>query len=110
MIIRPRSYMEVQLRTKKMDDIAEIGPANHLGYEKRRGMNEQRDAVPKGECIYFDEAYERGMKLFNLDLKELDVNMFAVMNNSLINDGCGLCRAPHSAIAMNIVQISERFD
>lgn len=31
-----RSYMEVQLRTKKMDDIAEIGPANHLGYEKRQ--------------------------------------------------------------------------
>lgn len=88
-----RSYMEVQLRTKKMDDIAEIGPANHLGYEKRQEHERaRRDAVPKGECIYFDEAYERGMKLFNLDLKELDVNMFAAMNNSLINDGCGLYR------------------
>ncbi len=32
------------------------------------------------------------MKLFNLDLKDLDVNMFAAMNNSLINDGCGLYR------------------
>lgn len=30
-----RSYMEVQIRTKTMDDIAEIGPANHRGYEKR---------------------------------------------------------------------------
>ena len=88
-----RSYMEVQLRTKKMDDIAEIGPANHLGYEKRQEHERaRRDAVPKGECIYFDEAYERGMKLFNLDLKELDVNMLAAMNNSLINDGCGLYR------------------
>ena len=88
-----RSYMEVQLRTKKMDDIAEIGPANHLGYEKRQEHERaRRDAVPKGECIYFDEAYERGMKLFNLDLKDLDVNMFAAMNNSLINDGCGLYR------------------
>lgn len=88
-----RSYMEVQLRTKKMDDIAEIGPANHLGYEKRQEHERaRRDAVPKGECIYFDEAYERGMKLFNLDLKTLDVNMFAAMNNSLINDGCGLYR------------------
>ena len=88
-----RSYMEVQLRTKKMDDIAEIGPANHLVYEKRQEHERaRRDAVPKGECIYFDEAYERGMKLFNLDLKELDVNMFAAMNNSLINDGCGLYR------------------
>ena len=84
-----RSYMEVQLRTKKMDDIAEIGPANHLGYEKRQEHERaRRDAVPKGECIYFDEAYERGMKLFNLDLKDLDVNMFAAMNN----DGCGLYR------------------
>ena len=88
-----RSYMEVQLRTKRMDDIAEIGPANHLGYEKRQEHERaRRDAVPKGECIYFDEAYERGMKLFNLDLKDLDVNMFAAMNNSLINDGCGLYR------------------
>ena len=88
-----RSYMEVQLRTKKMDDIAEIGPANHLGYEKRQEHERaRRDAVPKGECIYFDEAYERGMKLFNLDLKDLDVNMFTAMNNSLINDGCGLYR------------------
>ena len=88
-----RSYMEVQLRTKKMDDIAEIGPANHLGYEKRQEHERaRRDAVPKGECIYVDEAYERGMKLFNLDLKDLDVNMFAAMNNSLINDGCGLYR------------------
>lgn len=88
-----RSYMEVQLRTKKMDDIAEIGPANHLGYEKRQEHERaRRDAVPKGKCIYFDEAYERGMKLFNLDLKDLDVNMFAAMNNSLINDGCGLYR------------------
>lgn len=88
-----RSYMEVQLRTKKMDDIAEIGPANHLGYEKRQEHERaRRDAVPKGECIYFDEAYERGMKLFNLVLKDLDVNMFAAMNNSLINDGCGLYR------------------
>ena len=88
-----RSYMEVQLRTKKMDYIAEIGPANHLGYEKRQEHERaRRDAVPKGECIYFDEAYERGMKLFNLDLKDLDVNMFAAMNNSQINDGCGLYR------------------
>ena len=36
----------------------------------------------------FDEAYERGMKLLNLDLAELDVNMFSAVNNSLINDGC----------------------
>ena len=31
-----RSYMEVQLRTKAMDDVAEISPANHLGYEKHK--------------------------------------------------------------------------
>ena len=28
------------------------------------------------------------MKLLNLDLAELDVNMFSAVNNSLINDGC----------------------
>lgn len=88
-----RSYMEVQLRTKAMDDNAEIGPANHLGYEKRQ-QNERvrRDTIPEGECIYFDEAYERGMKLLRLDLSKLDVSMFSAVNNSLINDGCGLYR------------------
>ena len=85
--------MEVQLRTKAMDDIAEIGSANHLGYEKRQ-QNERarRDAVPEGECVYFDEAYERGMRLLQLNLSELDVNMFSAVNNSLVNDGCGLYR------------------
>ena len=88
-----RSYIEVQIRTKQMDDIAEIGPANHLGYEKKQEKERaRRNAIPRGECIYFDEAYERGMKLLGLDLAKLDVNMFAAMNNSLINDGCGLFR------------------
>ena len=76
-----------------MDDIGEIGPANHLGYEKKQEKERaRRNAIPRGECIYFDEAYERGMKLLGLDLAKLDVNMFAAMNNSLINDGCGLFR------------------
>ena len=88
-----KCYMEMQLRTKQMDDIAEIGPANHLGYEKKQeSERRRRDAIPKGECIYFDEAYERGMQLQQLELKNLDVNMFAAVNNSLINDGCGLYR------------------
>ena len=88
-----RSYMEVQLRTQKMDDIAEIGPANHLGYEKRQqDERARRDVIPEGECVYFDEAYERGMKLLSLELADLDVNMFSAVNNSLINDGCGLFR------------------
>ena len=88
-----RSYMEVQLRTQKMDDIAEIGPANHLGYEKRQqDERARRDVIPEGECVYFDEAYERGMKLLSLELADLDVNMFSAVNNSLVNDGCGLFR------------------
>ena len=88
-----RSYMEVQLRTKTMDDIAEIGTANHLGYEKRQQSERIRtDAIPQGENIYFDEAYERGMSLLQLDLSKIDVNMFAAADNSLINDGCGLYR------------------
>ena len=88
-----RCYMEVQLRTKMMDDIAEIGSANHIGYEKEQEHERaRRDAIPEGECLYFDEAYERGMKLLNLKLAELDVNMFSAVNNSLINDGCGLYR------------------
>ena len=88
-----RCYIEVQLRTKEMDDFAEIGPANHLGYEKRQESDKaKRDAIPEGENIYFDDAYERCILLQNLELAELDVNMFAAMDNSLINDGCGLYR------------------
>ena len=88
-----RSFLEVQIRTKDMDDVAEIGAANHLGYEmKQESERARRDAIPKGECRYFDDAYERGIRLLNLDLSKLDVNMFAAVNNSLINDGCGLYR------------------
>ena len=88
-----KCFMEVQLRTKAMDDNAEIGPANHLGYEKRQeNERARRDVIPEGECSYFDEAYERGMRLQQLALNTLDVNMFSAANNSLINDGCGLYR------------------
>ncbi|SCX95218.1 guanosine polyphosphate pyrophosphohydrolase [Butyrivibrio sp. INlla14] len=88
-----RSYVEVQLRTKDMDDYAEIGPANHLGYEKRQLKERtRRNKIPKGESIYFDEAFERGMLLQQLELSKVDVNMFGAIDNSLINDGCGLYR------------------
>lgn len=88
-----KCYMEMQLRTKTMDDIAEIGSANHLGYEKKQETERaRRDVIPEGACIYFDEAYERVRKLQQIDLSKVDVNMFAAVNNSLINDGCGLYR------------------
>lgn len=88
-----KNFMEVQLRTKDMDDFAEIGRANHESYEKRQTQNRaRRDAIPPGENRYFDEAYARVQKLETLDLSTLDVNMFAAANNYLINDGCGLFR------------------
>lgn len=88
-----RCFVEVQLRTKEMDDLAEIGSANHFGYEKEQErIRARRDSIPEGENIYFDEAYQRGILLQELELSELDVNMFTAVNNSLINDGCGLYR------------------
>ncbi len=88
-----RSNIEVQIRTKEMDDNAEIGPANHLGYEKRQEKERaRREAIPLGENPYFDDAYERGMKLQQLDLSRINVNMFGAVDNSLVNDGCGLYR------------------
>ncbi|MCR5597651.1 MAG: guanosine polyphosphate pyrophosphohydrolase [Lachnospiraceae bacterium] len=88
-----RSNIEVQIRTKEMDDIAEIGPANHLGYEKRQEKERaRREAIPYGENLYFDDAYERGMRLQELDLSKVNVNMFGAIDNTLINDGCGLYR------------------
>ena len=86
-------YVEVQLRTKDMDDYAEIGNANHVDYEKRQNRErEQRDMVPEGANVYFDDAYERNRALTSLDLSKVDVNMFAAINNHLVNDGCGLYR------------------
>lgn len=88
-----RSNIEVQIRTKTMDDNAEIGPANHLGYEKRQENDRaRREAIPEGVNTFFDNAYERGMKLQKLDLSKVDVNMFGAVDNTLINDGCGLYR------------------
>ena len=88
-----RSYIEVQLRTKEMDDFAEIGPANHLGYEKRQAKERsRRDDIPYGEYPVFDEAYERSVKLHDLNLADVNVNMFGAINNSVVNDGCGLFR------------------
>ena len=88
-----RCFTELQLRTKDMDDLAEIGSANHFGYERRQEESRtRRDNIPMGECRYFDEAYERLTKLQQLDLAAVNVNMFKAFNNQLINDGCGLFR------------------
>lgn len=88
-----RCYTEVQLRTKDMDDHAEIGNANHFGYEKGQVISRtKRDIILPGECRFFDEAYERLVKLLELDLSTIDVNMFKAYNNQLINDCCGLFR------------------
>ena len=88
-----RCFTEMQLRTKDMDDFAEIGEANHFGYEKTQETRRSKhDQIPSGECVYFDEAYERLTKLQELELAKLDVNMFKAINNQLINDGCGLFR------------------
>ena len=37
-------------------------------------------------------TYERGMLLQRLNLADVDVNMFAAVSNTLMNDGCGLFR------------------
>ena len=74
-------------------DYAEIGSANHAFYEKSQQKERTtRSDIPEGKCIFFDEAYKRGVLLKELDLSKVDVNMFGAVNNSLINDGCGLYR------------------
>ncbi|MBO4241903.1 MAG: guanosine polyphosphate pyrophosphohydrolase [Clostridiales bacterium] len=91
--ITSRSDIEVQLRTKEMDDNAEIGDANHFGYEKRQQKERaRREAIPVGANKFFDDAYERCIMLQQLDLSKVNVNMFGAVDNSLINDGCGLFR------------------
>ena len=84
------SYLEVQLRTKDMDDYAEIGDASHSLYENiQHKERAQRDEIPEGACPFFDEAYQRGMQLQHLDYSKVDVNMFTAIDNVRMNDGCG---------------------
>ena len=88
-----RCYVEVQLRSKQMDDNAEIGYANHLKYEEAQSSQTNQDTILSPEkCRYYDEAYDRLRSLEKLDLSKLDVNMFSAVDNRLINDGCGLFR------------------
>ena len=88
-----RSNIEVQIRTKEMDDNAEIGLADHFGYEKRQEKERaRREEIPRGENIYFDDAYDRGIMLQQLELSKVNVNMFGAVSNTLVNDGCGLFR------------------
>ena len=76
-----------------MDDAAEIGLANHKLYELNQEYERgRREAVPDGESVYFDEAYDRIAALQNLDLSAVDVCMFKAVDNHLMNDGCGLYR------------------
>ncbi len=89
-----RSYMEVQLRTKTMDDVAEIGAANHLGYEKKQEKERSKREMPfrKERTGILMRHMSVENCLTGLDLSGLDVNMFAAIDNHLINDGCGLYR------------------
>ena len=85
-----RCHVEIQLRTKEMDDYAEIGVANHSEYEKSQKEDHiRRDEIPEGENPFFDDAHERGILLQKLDLTKVDVNMFAAVSDQLVNDGCG---------------------
>lgn len=87
-----RCHTEVQLRTKEMDDDAKIGAANHKQYEDQQRNDRTQNDLPEGLSRDYDEARRRGILLQELDLSRVDVNMFSAVNNSLMNDGCGLFR------------------
>ncbi len=83
---------EIQIRTKEMDDQAEIGFADHALYEASQDVSKDEQKIPRGALTYYDEAYDRLQALTTLDLSTVDVNMFRARSNVLINDGCGLFR------------------
>lgn len=83
---------EIQLRTKEMDDYAEIGVANHANYEKIQKKEEGGLKIDSGILPFYDEACRRLGLLQELDLSKVDVNMFTAANNILMNDGCGFYR------------------
>ena len=75
-----------------MDDVAEIGSANHLSYEKNRKVSAEEEIPFRRENASILMKLTNVECGFGLDLAKLDVNMFGAVNNSLINDGCGLFR------------------
>ena len=80
-----------------MDDYAEIGDANHFGYEKSQEINRsRRDIILPGECRFFDEAYERLIKLQALDLSSVKVNMMSVVHTA--TTAASLVRAVGKAV------------
>lgn len=86
-----KSNLEMQIRTKDMDDFAEIGDANHAVYEQNQEKERtggQSDLRGMNAC--FDKALTRVENLQKLELSKIDVNMFRAMDNYRINDGCGL--------------------
>lgn len=88
-----RCHIEVQLRTKRMDDVATIGEANHRGYEERQAEERaRREMIPEGVSRDFDEAWGRLEKIRTMDLSKVDVNMFTAISGELMNDGCGFYR------------------
>lgn len=85
------SHIEIQLRTKEMDDFAEIGDANHTLYEEKQNKERsERKKILPGECIFFDEAFQREASLQNINYAQIDVNMFTAYDNYRVNDCCGL--------------------
>ena len=88
-----RCYTEVQLRTKAMDDYAEIGAGNHKEYELEQSASRTgQTAVPPGACRWYDEAVERVRLLEGLDLAGVEVSLFTAYDANRVNDGCGLYR------------------
>ncbi len=94
-----RCLIEIQLRTKQMDDFAEIGPANHTTYEEiQRSMRTRRENIPEGQCQFFDDAFARLEKLNSLDLKAVDVDMFTA-SETLTNDQAGFAKQSRLIVA-----------
>ena len=63
-----------------------------LDMRKNRKVKEPEEMQFQKENAFILMKRERGMKALGLELSKLDVNMFSAVNNSLINDGCGLYR------------------
>ena len=59
-----RSFMEVQLRTQKMDDNAEIGSANHLGMRRNNRMSVQDVMLFQKASVFISMKLMNGACVF----------------------------------------------
>lgn len=115
-------YFEVQIRTKRMDDVAEIGQAAHYLYKGDKQHSEDwlvnvREVLENPELVSFENSYKRVFKSDKIfiftpegDLKQLPVGStvldFAYEVHTRVGETCNGARVNGRAVPIRQVLVN----